>query len=78
MVVLYIAMIPSRTAGVFTHKTEGVKKVGMITDGQFEVIEQNMEECAPEDGRSDTAINDLFWFKFETIAQCSDTRMKNI
>ena len=27
-----------------------------------------MEETAPEEGWSDTAINDLFWFDFDTIA----------
>lgn len=44
-------------------------RAAMLTDDQFEVVEQNMEECAPEGGWSDTAINDLFWFEFDTIAQ---------
>lgn len=44
-------------------------RAAMLTDDQFEVVEQNMEECAPADGWSDTAINDLFWFEFDTIAQ---------
>lgn len=44
-------------------------RAAMLTDDQFEVIEQNMEECEPEGGWSDTAINDLFWFEFDTIAQ---------
>lgn len=44
-------------------------RAAMLTDDQFEVVEQNMEECAPADGWSDTAINDFFWFEFDTIAQ---------
>lgn len=44
-------------------------RAAMLTDDQFEVIEQNMEECEPEGGWSDTAINDFFWFEFDTIAQ---------
>lgn len=44
-------------------------RAAILTDDQFEVIEQNMEECEPEGGWSDTAINDLFWFEFDTIAQ---------
>lgn len=44
-------------------------RAAMLTDDQFEVVEQNMEECEPEGGWSDTAINDLFWFEFDTIAQ---------
>lgn len=44
-------------------------RAAVLTDDQFEVIEQNMEECEPEGGWSDTAINDLFWFEFDTIAQ---------
>lgn len=26
-----------------------------------------MKECEPEEGWSDTAINDMFWFDFDTI-----------
>lgn len=44
-------------------------RAAMLTDDKFEVVEQNMEECEPEGGWSDTAINDLFWFEFDTIAQ---------
>ena len=44
-------------------------RAAMLTDDQFEVVEQNMEECEPEGGWSDTAINDFFWFEFDTIAQ---------
>lgn len=44
-------------------------RAAMLTDDQFEVVEQNMEECTPVDGWSDTAINDFFWFEFDTIAQ---------
>lgn len=44
-------------------------RASILTDDQFEVVEQNMEELAPEGGWSDTAINDFFWFDFDTIAQ---------
>lgn len=44
-------------------------RAAMLTDDQFEVVEQNMEECAPADGWSDVAINDFFWLDFDTIAQ---------
>ena len=44
-------------------------RAAVLTDDQFEVVEQNMEECEPEGGWSDTAINDFFWFEFDTIAQ---------
>ena len=44
-------------------------RAAVLTDDQFEAVEQNMEECEPEGGWSDTAINDFFWFEFDTIAQ---------
>lgn len=52
------------------HFWDGAKdRAATLTDDQFEVVEQNMEECEPEGGWSDTAINDFFWFDFDTIAQ---------
>lgn len=44
-------------------------RAALLTDEQFEIVEQNMEECEPVDGWSDTAINDFFWFDFDIIAQ---------
>lgn len=41
----------------------------LLTSEQFDTVEQIMEEMEPADGWSDTAINDLFWFEFDTIAQ---------
>lgn len=38
-----------------------------LTDREFDMIESMLEEIAPEEGYSDTAINDFFWFDFDTI-----------
>lgn len=47
----------------------GKDRAEMLTDEQFDTVEQMMEEIEPADGWSDTAINDFFWFDFDTIAQ---------
>lgn len=39
-----------------------------LTIEQFDQIENILEDCYPE-GMDKTAINDLFWFEFETIAE---------
>lgn len=44
-------------------------RANKLTQDQFDVIEQTLEEIEPEDGWSDTAINDLFWFEFDTICE---------
>lgn len=38
-----------------------------LTDEQFDLIEQAMEEEQPEGGWTDTEINDFFWFEPDTI-----------
>lgn len=38
-----------------------------LTDEQFELVEQVLEEIQPEGGWTDTGINDLFWFEPDTI-----------
>ena len=40
-----------------------------LTDEQFETIEQTLEEIEPEEGWSETAINDLFRFEPDWIAE---------
>ena len=41
----------------------------LLSDEQFDIVEQVLEDIAPEEGWSGTAINDLFWFDFDTIAK---------
>lgn len=36
---------------------------------ELDSIEEFLEEIEPEDGWTDTAINDMFWFEFDTLAQ---------
>lgn len=47
----------------------GKDRADLLSDEQFDVVEQMMEECEPEEGWSDTAINDFFWFEFDTICE---------
>jgi hypothetical protein len=39
-----------------------------LTSSQFDEVEAILEDCYPE-GMTDTQINDLFWFDFETIKE---------
>ena len=39
-----------------------------LTDSDFDTIEAILEDCQP-DGMSETAINDLFWFDDDLIAE---------
>lgn len=47
----------------------GKDRAELLTDEQFDTVEQMMEEIEPEDGWSDTTINDFFWFEFNTICE---------
>lgn len=40
-----------------------------LTPSEIDTIERMMEDCEPEDGWTDTAINDFFWFERDTIAE---------
>ena len=42
--------------------------VKYLTPGELDQIESILEECYPE-GIDETAINDLFWFEEDTIAE---------
>lgn len=53
----------------FNFWSGGKDRAELLTDEQFDMVEQMMEEIEPDDGWTDTAINDFFWFDFDTIAQ---------
>lgn len=53
----------------FNFWSGGKDRAELLTDEQFDTVEQMMEEIEPADGWTDTAINDFFWFDFDTIAQ---------
>lgn len=42
--------------------------VKYLTDEELDTIEEILEDCYP-DGMDETAINDLFWFGDDTIAE---------
>lgn len=44
-------------------------RADLLTSEQLDTVEQILEEMEPADGWSDTAINDMFWFDFDTICQ---------
>ena len=41
----------------------------VLTDDQLDQIESYLEETAPEDGYSETDVNDIFWFERDWIAE---------
>ncbi len=41
----------------------------MLTCKQLDVVEEMLEEIEPNEGWSETAINDMFWFDFDTICR---------
>lgn len=47
----------------------GKDRAELLTSEQLDTVEQIMEETEPADGWSDTAINDFFWFEFDTICE---------
>lgn len=47
----------------------GADRAEKCSDEELDSIEEFLEEIAPEDGWSDTGINDMFWFDFDTLAQ---------
>lgn len=53
----------------FNFWSGGKDRAELLTDEQFDMVEQMMEEIEPAEGWTDTAINDFFWFEFDTIAQ---------
>lgn len=53
----------------FNFWSGGKDRAELLTDEQLDAVEQMMEEIEPAEGWTDTAINDFFWFDFDTIAQ---------
>lgn len=47
----------------------GAYRANNCSAEELDTLEQFFEETEPEDGWSDTAINDMFWFEFDTLAQ---------
>lgn len=47
----------------------GKERADNCTAEELDSIEEFLEETAPEDGWTDTGINDMFWFDFDTIAR---------
>lgn len=45
----------------------GKERADLLSSNQLDTVEQILEESTPERGWSDTAINDMFWFQFDTI-----------
>lgn len=40
-----------------------------LTDDELNLLESTLEETAPENGYSETEINDILWFERDWIAQ---------
>lgn len=46
----------------------GRDRAKYLTEEEFDTVESILEECY-QDGLSETAINDLFWFDFDAVAE---------
>lgn len=53
----------------FNFWSGGKERADMCSSSELDCIEEFLEEIEPEDGWTDTAINDMFWFEFDTLAQ---------
>lgn len=47
----------------------GADRANDCSDEELDTLEQFFEETEPEEGWTDTGINDMFWFEFDTLAQ---------
>lgn len=47
----------------------GADRANNCSDEELDSIEEFLIEIEPEDGWTDTYINDMFWFEFDTLAQ---------
>ncbi len=47
----------------------GKDRADKCSVNELDSIEEFLQEIEPEDGWTDTAINDMFWFDFDTLAQ---------
>ena len=53
----------------FNFWSGGKERADMCSSSELDCIEEFLEEIEPEEGWTDTAINDMFWFEFDTLAQ---------
>jgi len=51
----------------FNFWSGGKDNADLLSSEQLDTVEQMLEDIEPEAGWSDTAINDMFWFDFNTI-----------
>lgn len=47
----------------------GADRANNCSVEELDALEQFFEETEPEEGWTDTDINDMFWFEFDTLAQ---------
>lgn len=47
----------------------GKDRANNCSSDELDSIEEFLEEIEPEEGWTDGAINDMFWFEFDTLAQ---------
>lgn len=47
----------------------GKDRAKKLTLEQLDQVEPLLEDVAPEEGWTDTAVNDMFWFGFDTIVK---------
>lgn len=47
----------------------GADRANNCSAEELDILEQFFEETEPEEGWTDTDINDMFWFEFDTLAQ---------
>lgn len=53
----------------FNFWSGGKDRAELLSIEQLDQVESMLEECEPEEGWTDTAINDFFWFEFDTICE---------
>lgn len=53
----------------FTFWCGGKDRADLLTSEQLDSVENFLEENEPDGGWTDGAINDFFWFSFDTICQ---------
>lgn len=53
----------------FNFWSGGADRATNCSPEELDSIEEFLEEIAPEEGWTDTGINDMFWFDFDTLAQ---------
>ncbi len=62
-------IITEKSLRDFEFWSGGADRANNCSSEELDSIEEFLEENEPEDGWTDTAINDFFWFDFDTIAQ---------